>query len=91
MDYLDSTEWLMFLRLFPAVEKLHLSGDVVPYIASALEDIYRGDAPRSDASAPLAVVRRGQKEGQRARWIHRAVPLFAPALWSPCYCRQHAR
>jgi hypothetical protein len=36
---LYSIEWLLFLRLFPAVEKLHLSGDVVPYIASALEDI----------------------------------------------------
>jgi hypothetical protein len=39
MEELDSTEWLLFLRLFPAVEKLHLSGDVVPYIASALENI----------------------------------------------------
>jgi hypothetical protein len=39
MDYLDSIEWLMFLRLFPAVEKLHFTGDVLPYIASALEDI----------------------------------------------------
>ena len=39
MDNLDSNEWLRFLRIFPAVETLHLSGDVRPYIASALEDI----------------------------------------------------
>jgi hypothetical protein len=39
MEDLDNIEWLLFLRLFPAVEKLHLSGDVVPYITSALEDI----------------------------------------------------
>ena len=35
---MDSTEWLLFLCLFPAVEKLHLSGDVVRYITSVLED-----------------------------------------------------
>ena len=39
LDDLDSIEWLQFLRLFPAVETLHLSGDMVTYIASALEDI----------------------------------------------------
>ena len=39
MGDLDSIEWLQFLHLFPAVETLHLSGDVVPYIASALDDI----------------------------------------------------
>jgi hypothetical protein len=39
MDDFDSIEWLQLLRLFPAVEKLHLSGIVVPYITSALIDI----------------------------------------------------
>ena len=39
MDDLDSIEWLLFFRLFPAVEKLHLSGDVVPCITSAFENI----------------------------------------------------
>ncbi|KAN0140950.1 hypothetical protein V8E53_001394 [Lactarius tabidus] len=39
LEDLDSIEWLQFLRLFPAVEQLHLSGDVVRHIASALEDI----------------------------------------------------
>ena len=39
MADLDSNEWLRFLRLFPAVETLHLSGDIVPYIVSAFEDI----------------------------------------------------
>ena len=38
MDDLDDNEWLLFFRLFPAVETLHLSGDV-PCIASALENI----------------------------------------------------
>ena len=36
---LNDLEWLPFLRLFPAVEKLHLSGKMVPCIASVLEDI----------------------------------------------------
>ena len=35
---MESTDWLLFLRLFPAVESLYLSGDVTRYIASALED-----------------------------------------------------
>ena len=39
IDNPDSIEWLPFLRLFSAVETLRLSGDMVPYIASALEDI----------------------------------------------------
>jgi len=34
----ESTEWLLFLCLFPAVESLYLWGDVTRYIASALED-----------------------------------------------------
>lgn len=37
LDEMDSTEWLSFLRLFPAVEALHLSGGVAAYITSALE------------------------------------------------------
>ena len=39
MDDLDSIEWLLFFRLFPAVETLHLYGAVVPFIVSALENI----------------------------------------------------
>ena len=39
MTGLDSIEWLPFFRLFPAVEKLHISGDAAPYIASALKNI----------------------------------------------------
>ena len=39
MADLDSIEWLAFLRLFPAVETLRLSGDMASYIVSALEDI----------------------------------------------------
>ena len=39
LDDLDSIEWLQFLRFFPAVETLHLSGDLVTYIVSALEEI----------------------------------------------------
>ena len=39
MDDLDSTAWLPFLRLFPAMEELTLCGKVLPCIASALEDI----------------------------------------------------
>ncbi|KAH9035491.1 hypothetical protein EDB85DRAFT_2143657 [Lactarius pseudohatsudake] len=35
---MDSAEWLPLLRLFPAVEALHLSGGVAACIASALED-----------------------------------------------------
>ena len=34
---MDSTEWLPFLRQFPAVETLHLSGGVAAYIVSAIE------------------------------------------------------
>ena len=34
---MHSTEWLPFLRQFPAVETLHLSGGVAAYIVSALE------------------------------------------------------
>ena len=37
LDEMDSTEWLSFLRQFPAVEALHLSGGVATYISSALE------------------------------------------------------
>ena len=39
VDNLDSNEWLPFLRLFPAMETLRLSGDMMPYIVSALEEI----------------------------------------------------
>ena len=39
MADLDCIEWLAFLRLFPAVETLRLSGDMASYIVSALEDI----------------------------------------------------
>ncbi len=35
----DDTEWLPLLRLFPAVEALHVSGMLAGYIASALEDM----------------------------------------------------
>jgi hypothetical protein len=34
----DSTQWLPFFRLFPAIEFLDLSGGVAVYIASALVD-----------------------------------------------------
>ena len=37
LDEMDNTEWLTFLRQFPAVEALHLSGGVAAYITSALE------------------------------------------------------
>ena len=39
MDDMDGNEWLPFLHLFPAVETLRLSEDMVPYIVSAFEDI----------------------------------------------------
>ena len=35
---MESTGWLLFLRLFPAVEVLEVYGDVIQDIASALED-----------------------------------------------------
>lgn len=34
----DSTEWMLFFRLFPAIEFLDLSGGVAVHIASALVD-----------------------------------------------------
>lgn len=37
LDEINSTEWLPFLRQFPAVEELHLSGGVEAYIVSELE------------------------------------------------------
>ena len=37
LDEMDSTEWLPFLRQFPAVKALRLSGGVAAYITSALE------------------------------------------------------
>jgi hypothetical protein len=37
LDVMDSAEWLPFLRQFPAVEALHLSGAVAAYITSTLE------------------------------------------------------
>jgi hypothetical protein len=35
---MESTEWLLFLRLFPAVESLEVYGDLTRHIASALQD-----------------------------------------------------
>jgi hypothetical protein len=37
LDVMESSKWLPFLRQFPAVEALHLSGGVAAYITSALE------------------------------------------------------
>jgi hypothetical protein len=39
MDDLDSIKWMLFLCLFPAMEELHLSGEVLSYFASALKAI----------------------------------------------------
>ena len=36
---MDNTQWLRFLCLFPAVETMHLSGDLPMFVASALEEI----------------------------------------------------
>jgi hypothetical protein len=92
MDDLDSVEWAKVPHPIPCFgNTASIWGRGAIYYFCARRH-HRGDAHRSDASAPLAVVRRGQQEGgRRARWIHRAVPLFASALWSPCYGRQHAR
>ena len=38
-DNIDSTEWLAFLRLFTAIETLHVSGTLAGQVALALEDI----------------------------------------------------
>jgi hypothetical protein len=39
MEDIEDIDWLPFFRLFHAVEALHLSGGVVAYIVSALQDI----------------------------------------------------
>jgi hypothetical protein len=38
-DRLDNAKWLPLLRLFPAVEALHVSGRLAAHFARVLEDI----------------------------------------------------
>jgi len=38
-DYMDDTEWLDFLRLFTAVETLHVSGKLAGHVAHGLEGV----------------------------------------------------
>ncbi|KAH8996950.1 hypothetical protein EDB86DRAFT_3243223 [Lactarius hatsudake] len=53
---MDTTDWLPFFRLFPAVETLHLSGGVATYIASALEDTANPEEIITDVLPALRLI-----------------------------------
>ncbi|KAH9031496.1 hypothetical protein EDB85DRAFT_1959086 [Lactarius pseudohatsudake] len=44
----DIVDWIPFFHLFPAVETLHLSGGVIAYIVSALEDLANSEEMVTD-------------------------------------------
>jgi hypothetical protein len=56
-DRMDNTKWLPFLRLFPAVEALHVSGRLAGYFATVLEDIAEERA--TDVLSALRLLRLG--------------------------------
>ncbi|KAH9172903.1 hypothetical protein EDB89DRAFT_1905793 [Lactarius sanguifluus] len=52
----DIVDWIPFFHLFPAVETLHLSGGVVAYIVSALEDPANSEEMVTDVFPALHLI-----------------------------------
>ncbi|KAH9169304.1 hypothetical protein EDB89DRAFT_2244767 [Lactarius sanguifluus] len=52
----DIVDWIPFFHLFPAAETLHLSGGVIAYIVSALEDLANSEEMATDVFPALHLI-----------------------------------
>jgi hypothetical protein len=59
-DRMDNSKWLPFLRLFPAVEALHVSGRLAGHLATVLEDI--AEERVTDVLSALRLLRLGDDD-----------------------------